>query len=335
MPPKKTKNKQKMVPARPRGRRAVSSTFLNRTKDCICNIYKIIKQDKTQLLFLILAPIFIWILALGLPPSYWGIESTIAAGIELIACILYAFFKYKEGLSKSYIAARLFLAGATPSFVLDVFILAYHHVWALAVLQTAQGFLILSFAYIVALVLSFGIWTGLLLLEVFRRKKGLIIILIVLAIASFIYYPLILNAVSAIAGVAGLLTSGGLIAYVFKLWNVKYPKKRDKEHKKVEDQFNNNAIGALKYFIAAVALIWLFQSIVGAHVAFFSQNTINQSKVQPSTSLISNIGSILDEFAVLIVLALMPILGLMLFIIGFIQFYAMFGNIRYLKNNKT
>jgi hypothetical protein len=91
----------------------------------------------------------------------------------------------------------------------------------------------------------------------------------------------------------------------------------------------------LKYFIAAVALIWLFQSIVGAHAAFFSQNTINQSKVQPSTSLISNIGSILDEFAVLIVLALMPILGLMLFIIGFIQFYAMFGNIRYLKKNKT
>jgi hypothetical protein len=335
MPQKKAKNKSKKPSAQPQGKKKAASTFLERTKIRTLVVFGIFKKDKTSLLFLVLAPILIWIFALGLPPTYWGIESTIAAGIELIACILYAFFKYKEDLSKSYIAVILFLVGAIPSFVLDIFILAYHHVWALAVLQTAQGFLILSFAYIVALVISFGIWTGLLLLEVFRKKKGLIIVLIALAIASFIYYPLILNAVSAIAGVAGLLTSGGLIAYVFKLWNVKYPKRRDKEHKKVEDQFNNNAIGALKYFIAAVALIWLFQSIVGAHAAFFSQNTINQSKVQPSTSLISNIGSILDEFAVLIVLALMPILGLMLFIIGFIQFYAMFGNIRYLKKNKT
>jgi MFS family permease len=330
MPQKKVGNKPKTPRSRLRRRNNATLTFFGRKRTQILTFLGILKQDRTPLLFLVLVPVIIWLLALQSSAAYWGIESAIAVAIEIMTASIYAFLKARGGLSKTYIMAVFFFIGALPFFILAGFVLGNHQALAPTILQIAQGFLILSLSYITLLLIGLLAWTGLLLLEVFK-KRWLIVALIALVIASLFFYQFILDLALVLAG------GSSVISYVFKLWDVKLPDKarKSKEYKKKENELTMNATVALKYFLAAFLLILAFKAAVMAYPNFFSSTTINQTQVQPSISLVSDIGGLLYRFAVFAALVLAPVIGVMLFLIGIVPFFKMIGNLQDLKMNKV
>lgn len=110
--------------------------------------------------------------------------------------------------------------------------------------------------------------------------------------------------------------------------------RKSRWYKEKENELTINATSALKYFLAAILLILVFKVAVNTYPNFFSTNMINLSQPQPTTSLVSNIASILYHFATLAALVLIPILGLMLFLIGIIPLFKMLDNLKDLKLNK-